>query len=314
MVSIIIPVYRVEQYIEECIKSICAQSYKDIEIILVNDGTPDNSIQIAERVLLDSNCLYRIIDKENGGLSSARNRGLLEANGDYVVFVDSDDTVQDDYIDVLLKGAEEMNSEISIGMWQMVKNDDVPDLVHGSARYVFIDREKLLQDFLYRRIKPAPVCALYNRQFLIENKLLYNEKVKFSEDQEFFWRTFNVCKGASYTERVIYNYYLRNNSITTDPQLSKIESGYKAIEAVSKSISSSDKDLRTFIVGRWVLGALHNTAKYCSAKFYMEMYYALDARNNIRMLYRFKSLSIRALAIICTTFPKLSYHLFKRII
>ena len=311
MVSVIIPVYKVEKYIEQCLKSVCAQTYKNFEIIIVNDGTPDNSISIARNVMCASKCRFMIIDKDNGGLSSARNRGLLEAHGDYVVFVDSDDTIQDDYIEVLLKGTEEKNAEISIGMWQMIKKGDTPISVNSTPSYIYMDRENLLMNFLYRRIKPAPVCALFKKDFLVKNDLFFNETVKFSEDQEFFWRVFNASCGASYTDRVIYNYFTRDNSITTDPKLSRILSGYNAIEAVSKIVLFKNFEMQNYILCRWVLGTLHNTAKYCSKNFYLEMYNALDAKRNLMVLSKIDDVKIGLLSKICAVNPTISYSLFK---
>lgn len=91
-VSVIVPVYNVEEYIEECIESIVNQTLKEIEIIIVNDGTKDNSMKKIEKYLSDSRIV--IINKENGGISSARNAGLKIARGEYVTFIDSDDFIK----------------------------------------------------------------------------------------------------------------------------------------------------------------------------------------------------------------------------
>ena len=94
-VSVIVPVYNVEKYLKQCLDSIVNQTYKNLEIIIVNDGTKDNSMKIVEEYLQDKR--IKVINKENGGLSSARNRGIEEATGEYISFVDSDD-----YIDLNL--------------------------------------------------------------------------------------------------------------------------------------------------------------------------------------------------------------------
>lgn len=93
-ISVIIPVYGVEKYIRQCLESVIKQTYKNLEIIVVNDGTKDNSMKIVEEYLVDER--IKVINKENGGISSARNRGIEEATGEYVSFVDSDDWLEID--------------------------------------------------------------------------------------------------------------------------------------------------------------------------------------------------------------------------
>lgn len=103
-VSVIIPVYNVEKYIEQCIESVVNQTLEDIEIIIVNDGTKDNSMKKIEKYLLDSR--IRVINKENGGLSSARNVGLKIAKGEYVSFIDSDDFIELTMLEELYNNSE----------------------------------------------------------------------------------------------------------------------------------------------------------------------------------------------------------------
>lgn len=100
--SIVIPVYNVEEYIDKCLNSVLNQTYKDFEVIIVNDGSPDNSIQIIDRyVKMDDR--FKVYSKENGGLSAARNFGVKKVSGDYLIFLDSDDYIEKD---LLLKISE----------------------------------------------------------------------------------------------------------------------------------------------------------------------------------------------------------------
>lgn len=113
LVSIIIPIYKVEQYLIDCIQSVCSQTYKNIEIILVDDGSPDNCGKICDDYAkMDKR--ISVIHKENGGLSDARNKGIDIARGDYITFVDSDDYVETTFIEDLYNAIEKTNSDISI--------------------------------------------------------------------------------------------------------------------------------------------------------------------------------------------------------
>lgn len=110
-ISIIIPVYNVEEYIEQCLESVINQTLKEIEIIIVNDGTQDNSMKKIERFLSDKRIV--VIDKENGGVSSARNVGLEIAKGEYIAFVDSDDFIDKIMLEKIYKNTEERDIIIS---------------------------------------------------------------------------------------------------------------------------------------------------------------------------------------------------------
>lgn len=113
LISVIVPVYNVEKYVEKCVESIINQTYKNIEIILVDDGSTDNSGKIIDNISLKDNRI-KVIHKENGGLSDARNAGLDICNGKYIGFVDSDDSIHKKMYEILYKNIKEYSANISI--------------------------------------------------------------------------------------------------------------------------------------------------------------------------------------------------------
>ena len=113
LISVIIPVYNVEQYVESCLNSVIDQSYTNLEIILVDDGSTDRSGEICGQYALKDSRI-KVIHEENAGLGEARNRGLRIASGDYICFVDSDDWIEEDYCKELAQAAERTNSDIAI--------------------------------------------------------------------------------------------------------------------------------------------------------------------------------------------------------
>ena len=126
LISIIVPVYNVEKYLNRCIESIVAQTYTNLEIILVNDGSPDNSAQICESWREKDNRIT-ILHKENGGLSDARNKGLEVANGEYVSFIDSDDFVHSLYIEALYTMCKNTNTKIAVCNFRRFEKDDIKE-------------------------------------------------------------------------------------------------------------------------------------------------------------------------------------------
>lgn len=113
MISIIVPVYNVEKYLDRCVQSILIQSFKRFELILVNDGSTDNSFEICQKYRKKDSRVI-LISQENKGLSAARNTGLNNAHGDYICFIDSDDFIEKDYLKLLLNNLKSNNADISI--------------------------------------------------------------------------------------------------------------------------------------------------------------------------------------------------------
>ena len=114
LVSVIVPIYKVEAYIDKCIRSILKQTYKNYEVILVDDGSPDKCPDICDKYACEYDNI-RVLHKKNGGLSDARNAGVSIARGEYVTFVDSDDYIADDYIETLVSMKKKYNVEIEVG-------------------------------------------------------------------------------------------------------------------------------------------------------------------------------------------------------
>ena len=123
LISVIVPIYKVEKYLNKCVKSIINQTYKNLEIILVDDGSPDNCGKICDK-LAERDDRIRIIHKKNGGLSSARNAGIEIANGEYIGFVDSDDYIDNDMFETLYNNIKDNNADLSIIGYQIETIDN----------------------------------------------------------------------------------------------------------------------------------------------------------------------------------------------
>ena len=136
LVSIIVPVYNVEKYLSKCIEILINQTYTNIEILLINDGSTDNSKKICEQ-FKEKDSRIKLINKENGGLSDARNKGLQEAIGKYIAFVDSDDYVEKNYIETLYSLITKFNSEIAIADFRVIKGaKKIKGTAHGSSFFI----------------------------------------------------------------------------------------------------------------------------------------------------------------------------------
>ena len=203
-VSIIVPVYNVEAYLAKCLDSLVNQTLKEIEIIVVNDGSPDNSKKIIDTYSnkYDNICAF---DKENGGLSDARNFGIKKAKGEYIAFVDSDD-----YVDTSMY--EKMYNKAKSGNYDMVVCDlnyVYDDRVMRAYSNVKEDTEKIKEVML--NIYPAAWNKIFKRELLSDIK--FKRGIWF-EDVEFIYRLLPHVKNIGVVNEPLYQYLQRDGSIT----------------------------------------------------------------------------------------------------
>ena len=182
LVSVIIPVYKVEPYLRQCVDSVLAQTYTDFEVILVDDGSPDGCPAICDEYA-EKDCRVKVIHKENGGLSDARNAGINIACGEYALFVDSDDFISKEFLENLLRMAEEYNLDIVEGKTVYYENALVSEVFHlNHDEYVFFNNDDVYEFYL----KTYQIVSAWNK--LIKRSLL--SEVRFIRDmisEDFIW-------------------------------------------------------------------------------------------------------------------------------
>lgn len=210
--SIIIPVYNVEQYIARCLDSCLSQDIPadEYEIIVVNDGTPDNSMAIVKNYCHKYNNI-RVVNRENGGLSAARNTGLEVAQGEYVWFVDSDDRIAIHSIKDLLSYAEINNLDVLC----MGLNLEYPDGRIVKRPIACEDKRRIYdgKDFIVKVGMPHSACvAFWEREFLLSSGLMFYEGITH-EDFEYITRAYSLAERIGVIDTYIYYYYQREGSI-----------------------------------------------------------------------------------------------------
>ncbi len=215
LISIIVPVYTVESYLDRCITSLINQTYKNLEIILVDDGSKDGSGTICDKyAILDSR--IKVIHKENGGVSLARNLGLDVASGDYIGFVDSDDYVESKMYEALYQKAELENADITICGFTQVR-------VNGNAQVNDIDlsidwsKENVIKNYfrqgIIKELMYSPWNKLYKKSLV--NDLRFSEKYHMGEDILFVFECIERMNKLSCVKGSFYNYVMRENSAMT---------------------------------------------------------------------------------------------------
>lgn len=213
LISIIIPVYKVEEYIDECVNSLINQTYKNIEIILVDDGSPDSCGDICEKYKeMDSRIV--VLHKKNGGLSDARNAGMQIANGNYFVFVDSDDYVSNKYVEILYNALNKDNADIAVAeMIKFYDNDNPEEFIESEEPDVILYSSRDIMN-LYFTDKAATMTSAWGK---IYKRNLFNEiqypKGKLHEDEFTTYKLMHKAEKIAYVNIPLYFYRQRNNSI-----------------------------------------------------------------------------------------------------
>lgn len=214
-ISIIVPVYNREKYLEKCINSIIKQDFKDIEIICVNDGSTDNSLEILKKLSRQDERII-VIDKKNGGSSSARNAALKIARGKYCLNIDSDDWIEQGYFKALYERAEKDDLDITIsdikkqnektGLVEIIK-----DLNIGSKN---INSINYLKSFYTNNFLGYTWNKLIKRELYTKNKIFYNENIFLLEDVELIGKLSYFSKKIGKIDKAFYHYMIGNNNGT----------------------------------------------------------------------------------------------------
>ncbi len=221
LISVIVPIYKVEKELGRCVDSILAQTHSRLEIILVDDGSPDDCPRMCDAYALRDPRI-QVLHKENGGLSDARNAGLRLASGEFVLYVDSDDYLEFDACEKLLTGMLEDSVSFVVGAMRVAEGEKV-----SCHRQTGLEpgRAYSARDFLIRGIRrgewtSVAILNLYRREFLLKNGLWFVPG-RFYEDMEFLPRLYLAADNVVYVDHPFYNYVIRPGSITTSARSSK---------------------------------------------------------------------------------------------
>ena len=211
LVTIIVPVYKTEKYLRRCIKSITRQDYKNLEIILVDDGSPDNSGVLCDELSrIDSR--IHVVHKLNGGLSSARNAGIEIARGSYVCFIDSDDYVEIDYVSTLYRLIKKYDADLSKINYVEVNTDDYSEKSSNAVETLYQGRDV---EKAYLQLKVDSACVfMYKRSLIGSTRFLEG---KTSEDIPFNFALFQKADRFVYLPKNKYYYWHNPDSISNGP-------------------------------------------------------------------------------------------------
>lgn len=315
MISIIIPLYNVEKYIEATLVSILNQTFKNYEIILVDDGSTDKSLYVAERLLRQKSFKnYSVLKEVNSGQGVARNFGLDNANGKWVFFMDADDLVPEYALEKLVSVAEKENAEVIFGKFRFSKGEIIQEKKEYFSEKVF-DRNDIQYDFLTRKKKILVPGTLYNLEWLRKNNLKF-PMIRFSEDVFFLWNMLSVVNKVVEIQGCTYTYVVRNNSTMTGSKKSKLLDAYKAYQQLDREIQNNPdiiQEVKQWLLPRWVLGVLRIATNSMQWEEYQEFAKEISYIEWCNKLYGFPDYKVKILSTLAKKNLKVYYNILSRL-
>lgn len=212
-ISIIIPCYNCGELVGDTLKTLENQSYKDFEVICINDGSKDDTLAVLNKWQKESPLNIKVIDQENSGVSITRNRGIDAADGKYILFLDADDMYRSDFIELLLNALEDSGADVAYcrlsRTYDTVFNNEAYE-----PEYTVKTCSEAMHDLLYKMGSFGFYCYLYRSEWLKKENIRFVPDSKFGEDREFIWKYMCHCSNAAFVDRILYWYRPNMNSAT----------------------------------------------------------------------------------------------------
>lgn len=262
-ISVVVPVYNIAKYLPKCIESIIKQTYNAIEILLINDGSTDESGKICDEYAQKDDRI-KVIHQNNQGISATRNVGIKASTCDYIVFIDSDDYINEDYIETLYNCIKKTNSDVASVNYNVVNSDGTISF-DGSKEVnlkeneiVTLEGTDIIKEYLSQKIiKNFVWNKIYKKDIICEFKVGITY-----EDIAFTLEVLSKAKKVTFINKSCYNYVRRDNSLTATISEKNLYDFGKAIEDRYKVVKKNFKDLESYNIYAFLESALALSTKY----------------------------------------------------
>lgn len=295
LVSIIIPVYNAEKHIKDLLFSIERQVYRPLEVILIDDGSTDRSVQFIEEVMQVCSFQTKLILQENQGVSAARNVGLNEAAGEYIVFVDADDLLSPYYIQFMYDDIRGLNASMVIcGFDYFVDSNKLRDShdVHSEV----IDSKKMMDNFLLGKIKISICSLMVKRDIINHYGLKFAVGCKYGEDIHFVWKLLIHSDLIIYNSTILYYYRIHPESAMAKVNESRLD-GFLLMKDLELYFQEYCMEFapkfQKYGVARWVWAALWQFACATPYKKFKEICELMNAQEMMAKLQDFPDAYVR---------------------
>ncbi|MCC8051274.1 MAG: glycosyltransferase [Clostridiales bacterium] len=308
LISIIIPCFNAELYISNTISSIKKQSYPCVEVIFVDDGSKDKTVSKINEAMKNTKITFEVLQQKNKGTSIARNNGIKACKGEWFVCIDSDDVIHPEFLTRLYFGAMKFDTLISLSNFRIVSDTNLFSFADQDFISKCYSRNEIMKLFLKRKINVVITAMLLHKDTVVKNGLLYSPEVTFGEDAIYIWRVLAFFEAVSYEEYPLYNYYVRQNSKTTNPSLTGMVSHKKAFVELADIIAPvQGMKFAQHAYARAVFALIRVSAMYCSYEdFCIRVSTLYDDKIRKQLLF-FPDIRVKILTILLNCNLKLFY-------
>lgn len=313
-ISVVIPCYNCMRYIDQTLLSLEQQTQKDFEVICINDGSTDGTLQRLEQWQQKGSLRLRIIDQPNGGVSRARNRGIEETTGEYLLFLDSDDIIHPEFVSVMLNAI--IQSEADTAYCRLTRDLDKLQKVDAHCAYVQHTQEQAMHDLLFCMGSYSFCCYVYRMQILRQNRIFFTEGLTHFEDREFNWKYLAHCKNAAWLDIPLYGYRESDTSVVRAPiTWERIQSGADAVARVETYLRVQECPYTPIVEDYLCARVLWGRAKSCAIcrnkALFLELCQTFDMKRYMRRTARDKNKLVALASRLYLIHPMLFYNIVK---
>ena len=240
-VSVIIPCYNCRAFVEDTLKSLVQQTYRDFEVICVNDGSTDETLSILERWKEQSTLDMQIITQENGGVSRARNAGIRAAKGKYLLFLDADDLYHPFYIQHLYSAMTQSSADVAY-CW-LSRNEKILSADRETVPVICQNQKEAMDNLLYRFANIGFYCYLYRKDVVLRENLEFDVNTRHFEDREFNWKYLCHCQSAVMVDAPLYFYRVAEGSTTQSKTVKWRTDGIDAAIRIEEYVKNMGCDI-----------------------------------------------------------------------
>lgn len=311
-VSVIIPCYNCRRYIEQTLMCLEQQTCRDFQVICVNDGSTDDTPRILKRWQEKGSLDMKVIHQENGGVSTARNAGIEAAQGEFVLFLDSDDLYHPRYIEAMLTAARETGAD-TVYAPLMRDLEKLNDGQVDPKQFVIHRQAQVMDNLMLQMGSYGFYCYLYRRSVLMEQGVRFTVGMRYFEDREFNWKYLCFCKNAAWFNVPLYGYRRAEGSVMSGKMTwDRAECGIKGVKGIERYMEKCGCDyldtFRNYLPHRLMWTTLKNCATHGEREMYDRIGAEYEARASMKQMKRNHSFYVALTARMYLIAPGLMYH------
>lgn len=312
MVSVIVPIYNSQEYLNDLVNSLSAQSYSNFEVIFVNDGSTDDSLNLLKILLENKQFENNVITIPNQGPSNARNIGINYASGEYLIFIDSDDYLSKYFIEKLVIGIEEENYDAACCKFEWFKNEIVEINDYSRDIHTVVNNNELAFDIVLALQLLSHCCFIYKSNIINDKKIRYKNNYTYGEDTLFVVEYLTSCtKNVLVMSSKLLHRRIREGSLMSTTKISTSYSTYITdalnsrgeMELLLRLNLTKRSNYLVLIKPRMLLSIINNIALSCSKVVYSTVIYEYDCRRQLKQMFKFPSWKVKIASMLFLLSP-----------